>query len=186
MRVAESADGARPQSRGPSFPEVFGEYAPFLWRALIGLGVHESDAQDLCQEVMLVVHRRLAEFQGHALKSWLYGICIRVASDYRRSARVRREYATDQLPETSIEPTQLEELEARRAERRLHEALETLDEDKRVVFVLFEIEQLTLREIAEIVESPLQTVYSRLHAARAHVRQAFGRSNTLRGLRETG
>lgn len=145
----------------------------FLWRATLALGVPAADAEDLCQEVMLVVHRRLRDFDGQSLRAWLYGICLRVASDYRRSARVRREKATAELPERVFDPTQPDEVDARRAEAKLRRALDALDDDKRAVFVLFEIEQLTLREISEAVGAPLQTVYSRLQAARAHVKSAF-------------
>ena len=169
--VKDNAAAARASDR--SFAEIFRDHAPFLWRAAVGLGVPESDADDLCQEVMLVVHRKLPAFDGRALKSWLYGICLRVCSDYRRSARVRRERPTDQLPDSALPPTQPEEVDARRAELRLRRTLDQLDDDKRAVFVLFEIEQLTLREIAEATDTPLQTVYSRLQAARAHVREAF-------------
>jgi len=171
--VKDDADAAATRGPGLSFAEVFRDHAPFLWRAAVGLGVPESDADDLCQEVMLVVHRKLPTFDGRALRSWLYGICLRVCSDYRRSARVRRERPTDQLPDAPVPPTQPEDVDARRAELRLQRTLDELDDDKRAVFVLFEIEQLTLKEIAEATETPLQTVYSRLQAARAHVREAF-------------
>jgi RNA polymerase sigma-70 factor (ECF subfamily) len=146
---------------------------PFLWRATLALGVPAADAEDLCQEVMLVVHRRLRDFDGQSLRAWLYGICLRVTSDYRRSARVRREKTTDTPPERFLDPTQPEDVDARRAEEKLKRALDELDEDKRAAFVLFEIEQLTLREVSEAVGAPLQTVYSRLQAARAHVKVAF-------------
>jgi len=145
----------------------------FLWRATLALGVPAADAEDLCQEVMLVVHRRLGAFDGRSLRAWLYSICLRVTSDYRRSARVRREKPTDTLPERAVEPTQPAEVDARRAEEKLLRALDALDDDKRAAFVLFEIEQLTLREVSEAVGAPLQTVHSRLQAARAHVKRSF-------------
>lgn len=168
--VKKGSEGAPLRPEVPPFAEIFRAHMPFLWRTSLALGVPAADAEDVCQEVMLVVNRRLPEFDGRSLKSWLYGICLRVASDYRRSARVRRERATDQLPDEPLPATQPEELEARRAEARLRQALDSLDYDRREVFVLFEIEQLTLREIAEATGAPLQTVYSRLQAARAHVR----------------
>lgn len=155
---------------------------PFLWRATLALGVPAADAEDLCQEVMVVVHRRLRDFDGQSLRAWLYGICLRVASDYRRSARVRREKATDVLPERVVEPTQLADVDARRAEDKLKRALDALDDDKRAVFVLFEVEQLTLREISEAVGAPVQTVYSRLQVARAHVKSAFSAEAAARVL----
>ena len=146
---------------------------PFLWRAAVALGVPESEADDVCQEIMLVVHKKLATFQGDAVKSWLYGICLRVTADYRKKARVRREQPTAEPPDAVLGSTQLEELAARRAESRLLEVLAELDDDKRDAFVLFEIGELTLREIAEATDTPLQTLYSRLQAARAHVRERF-------------
>src|SRR5207302_10408961 len=76
----------------PSLSEVFRQYAPFVWRALRRLGVPESDVEDVCQEVFVVVHRKLGDFEGRSsLRTWIYGICTRTASDYRRSGRVRRE-----------------------------------------------------------------------------------------------
>jgi RNA polymerase sigma-70 factor (ECF subfamily) len=164
----------------PSFAEIFRDHMPFLWRATLALGVPAADAEDLCQEVMVVVHRRLGDFDGQSLRAWLYGICLRVTSDYRRSARFRRERTTDAVPERVLEPTQLEEVDARRAEERLRGALDELDDDKRDAFVLFEVEQLTLREVSEAVGAPLQTVYSRLQAARAHVKSVFSAETAAR------
>ncbi|HEX6274901.1 MAG TPA: sigma-70 family RNA polymerase sigma factor [Polyangiaceae bacterium] len=168
--MKKGSEGASRRPEVPSFAEIFRDHMPFLWRATLALGVPPSDAEDVCQEIMLVVNRRLGDFDGRSLKSWLYGICLRVTSDYRRSARVRRERATDQIPDEGFAAPQPEHVDALRAERRLRQALDALDYERREVFVLFEIEQLTLREIAEASETPLQTVYSRLQAARAHVR----------------
>lgn len=147
---------------------IFREHAPYVWRALRRLGVAETDAEDVCQEVFLVVHRRLATFTGEcALRTWLYGICIRTASDYRRRPhRLREQPAGDDLPEVRTPAPQEDELERRRSRDRLDAALDTLDEAKRAVFVLYEIEGLLMPEVAEAVGCPLQTAYSRLHAAR--------------------
>jgi RNA polymerase sigma-70 factor (ECF subfamily) len=161
-----------PRSQEPSFAEIFRAHTPFLWRTLIGVGVPERDAEDLCQEVMLIAYRRLPEFDGQSLRAWLWGICVRVASDYRRSARVRREIAV-LPPDPGLAADRAIDIEARELEARLQRALASLDYDKRVVFVLFEIEELTLREIAQALDTPLQTIYSRLNAARQHVRAAF-------------
>jgi len=122
---------------------------------------------------MITVHRRLASFDGVSLRGWLYGICVRVASDYRRSARVRREILTDTLPETADLADLAESLDRERSARRLMTALEALDEAKRAAFVLFEIEELTLAEVSEAVGAPLQTVYSRIKAAREQIRRTF-------------
>lgn len=147
--------------------DVFREHAPFAWRALRRLGVPEADVEDVCQEVFVVVHRKLAEFEGRSsLRTWIYGICARTASDYRRSGRVRREVVTDAPPEVAAEGGQHDAVALRQARARLDRILDSLDDDKRAVFVLYEIEELTMAEVAEALGCPLQTAYSRLHAAR--------------------
>jgi len=157
----------------PSFPEVFQQHAQFLWRTLMNLGVPSHEAQDLCQEVMLTVHRKLPDFDGQSLRGWLYGICVRVASDYRRSARVRREVVSEAPPDQAVEASQGDALDRKRRLTRLLAALDQLDEGKRAAFVLHEIEELTLAEVAEALQTPIQTVYSRIRAAHVLIQRAF-------------
>lgn len=169
-------EAANQNAKAPSLAEIFEQHTPFLWRALINLGVPAAEAPDQCQEIMITVHRRLASFDGVSLRGWLYGICVRVASDYRRSARVRREILTETLPEATDSADLAESLDRERSARRLAIALSALDEPKRAAFVLFEIEELTLAEVSEAVGAPLQTVYSRIKAAREQIRRAFAES----------
>jgi RNA polymerase sigma-70 factor (ECF subfamily) len=140
------------------------------------MGVREADLDDVSQEVFLVVHRKLAEFEGRStVRTWLYGICMRVAKDHKNRAHVRRESPVSEPP-IEIQGPQQEEAIAR-AESRflLQRLLEELDDAKREVFVLYEIEGLGMNEIAEAVGCPLQTAYSRLHAARKIVAEAAKR-----------
>src|SRR5690242_10249327 len=176
MKVNAGAASVTERGPGLSFPEIFREHARYLWRALLGLGVQPGDVDDACQEVFLIVHRRLPDFDGRALRSWLYAICLRVASEYRRSARVRREVSVERIPESQAPGGQDETVHAGELGERLLASLDRLDEDKREAFVLFEIEELPLREVAEALGCPLQTAYSRLQAARARVREDFGGS----------
>jgi len=158
----------------PAFEEVFRVHAPQVWRALRRLGVREADIEDQCQEVFVVVHRKLPEFEGRSLLStWVYGICMRVASDYRRRAHVRLEQSTGEPPEERQSAPQFKDVERAQARALLDAALAALDDDKRAVFVLYEIEQIAMSEIAVAVGCPLQTAYSRLHAARRQVTEAF-------------
>jgi RNA polymerase sigma-70 factor (ECF subfamily) len=136
----------------------------------MNLGVPNHEAQDLCQEVMLIAHRRLPEFDCRSLRGWLYGICVRVASDYRRSARVRREIPYDVLPDPGRDADQAEHLDRGRSFDRALQALNRLTDDQREAFVLYEVEELTLAEISEALGAPLQTVYSRIRAARQTLR----------------
>ena len=101
------AEGATPEAPELDFTRMFREMAPVLWRALRRLGVPESDAEDVLQEVFLVVHRKLPEFQGRStLRTWATGFCLRKALTYRRSARVRREVLGAPLLEPTAAPTQ--------------------------------------------------------------------------------
>jgi RNA polymerase sigma-70 factor, ECF subfamily len=163
--VASALEREAPAS-GPSFAAVFHEYAPFVLRAMRHLGVGEADLHDQCQEVFVAVFQGLAGFEGRSsLRTWIYGIALRVASNYRRRAYVRRECAVAELPEPAPEeqPDAAEQASQRRQLQRL---LAGLDEDKREVFVLYELEELPMKEVAEACGCPLQTAYSRLRAAR--------------------
>jgi RNA polymerase sigma-70 factor, ECF subfamily len=159
----------------PAFAAVFAEQSRFVWRLLVRLGVHERDAADISQEVFVVVHRRLPEFDRDrsSLRSWVYGICVRAASDYRRRSPSRRETSDESLAHLGVDGTQARELEARRAWTKLARVLDGMDADKRQVFVLYELEAVPMHEIAAILECPVQTAYSRLHAARRLILSAF-------------
>lgn len=156
--------------------DVFHEYAPFAWRVLRRLGVSEADANDVCQEVFITVHRRLSEFEARSsIRTWVFEICVRFAADYRKRMRRRREVAPGGLPEVTIDAGQERELSVREASGILDRILDGIDDEKREVFVLYEIEELSMTEVAESVGCPLQTAYSRLHAARREIEAAVQR-----------
>lgn len=156
------------------FDEVFAAHAPLVWRTMRRLGLREADAEDLAQEVFLVVHRKLPEFEGRSkLSTWIYGICVRVASDHRKRAHVRREAPVSSVPEPEISAPQVRGLAQAEARATLDAVLATLDDDKRAVFVLYEIEELPMVEVARAVGAPLQTAYARLHAGRRIVNEAI-------------
>lgn len=144
-----------------------------VWRALRRLGIPEADADDVCQEVFVTVHRKLGAFEGRsALRTWVYGICVRCAADFRKRARRRRDVAVEHTPELATEPRQEHAASVREAMRVLDRLLDGIDDDKRAVFVLYEIEELTMAEVAAAVGCPIQTAYSRLHAARRELEVA--------------
>lgn len=157
----------------PPFAQLYADHAAMVWRSLRRLGVRDADVEDITQEAFVVVHRKLPEFDGRSsLKTWVFGICLKVASDYRRRAHIRREESVDEVPESSSPATQGDGLERAQARKVLDAILETLDEDKRTAFVLFELEQWPMAEVAEAMGCPLQTAYARLYAARKLVEQA--------------
>lgn len=183
--VSEEVEGAtaseRESCRLPELAEVFDDYALYVGRTLRCLGVHEREVPDAIQEVFLVVHRRLPELRKpSALRSWLYAICLRRAMALRRSAARRREHSVAEPPEEPSGATPHDDLVRTRALATAIEILDDLEDDKRAVFVLYEVEQLPMSEVAEAVGVPLQTAYSRLYAARREI------ARTLKRLRANG
>ena len=163
--------------RVPSLEAIFTEHAAFVWRALRRLGVGERDVEDVCQEVFLIAHRKLPSFEGRSsIRTWIYGIAVRVASDHKKLARHRREEVTDAPPEQAVDAPQIDAIGERQARALLDGALAELDQDKRAVFVLFELEELPMTEVAEAVGCPLQTAYARLYAARRSVTATLRRA----------
>jgi len=163
-----NASSARSRTIAMDFTTVYDEHFAFVWRSLRRLGVPDRLLDDAAQDVFIVVHRRLDGFEGRSsIKSWLFGIARRVAHDHRR--RVGRKERTEELRETTADPrgaTPAHDAERAEAVRVLHEILAGLDDDKREVFVLAELEQMTVPEIAEAIGINLNTAYSRLRAAR--------------------
>jgi RNA polymerase sigma-70 factor (ECF subfamily) len=157
---------------------LFREHGAFVWRVLRHHGVADRDLDDACQEVFVVAQRQRARFREGQPSSWLYGIAWRVASAFRRKGHARREElgGESDLARRDAEPqTPDDELDQRRRASLLSRALEALDDDKRAVFVLFEIEELDMIEIAKMLGIPKKTAYSRLYAARALLRDEWNR-----------
>jgi RNA polymerase sigma-70 factor (ECF subfamily) len=155
------------------FRAIYEAHLDFVWRSLRRLGVRQADASDLAQKVFLTAHTKLPEFEGRSrLRTWLFAICQRVASDYRRSAPLRREVATDaaEIDLFSASP-HTDRSESRQRMRIAEAILDKLPEAQRLVFVLFELEEMSGDEIAELLGISVGTVRSRLRLAR----DAFGR-----------
>ena len=171
FRFAPGADGSLVVSV-PEFSALYEEYFDFVWRSLRRLGVREADVTDVAQGVFLTIHKRLPTFEGRSrLSTWIFGICLRGASDYRRSAPVRREIIT---ASTRAEarwdgPDPLARAESHQGALLAELILNKLSEPQRVVFVLFELEEFSAEEIAEVLDIPVGTVRSRLRLARKTV-----------------
>lgn len=149
-----------------AFADVYEEHFEFVWRSVRRLGVPEAALDDAVQDVFVVVHRRAAEFEGRSsVRTWLFGIVVHVARAYRRRRVVENAADPDTLPD-SRPPSQEAAMQAAEAMRLLHEVLDTLDDDKREVLVLMELEEMTAPEAAEVLSIKLNTVYTRLRAAR--------------------
>jgi RNA polymerase sigma-70 factor (ECF subfamily) len=156
------------------FDEVYEECVDFVWRSLKSLGVRDATLDDAVQDVFVVVHRRLADFEARStVRTWVFGIAVRVARDHRR--RERRKGGLEPLDFETVDPMPGPHDEAATAEalRKVAIVLEALDDAKREVFVLSEIEELTAPEIAEALGINVNTVYARIRAARSEFRAAF-------------
>jgi RNA polymerase sigma-70 factor, ECF subfamily len=162
--------------------KIYEECFEFVWRSARRMGVAEAAVDDVVQEVFLVAHRRLGDFEGRSsVRTWLFGILLRVVSDHRRT--LRRKGGLAPLPEglASEEESPAGKTEQREAVRLLHRLLDSLDDDKRAVFVLAELEQMTAPEISEALGVNLNTVYSRLRAARREFEKALERHRAREG-----
>lgn len=155
-----------------SFVEVFQVHAPFVLRVVGRMGVRDAEVEDVAQEVFVVVHRKLAQFDGRcAIQSWLFGIIYRVVRDHRRKAHVRHEVITDRPPELHTGGT---ETEFHHQLARLEQVLQSLDVKQRAVFVLYELEGMSMKDIADALGCPLFTAYTRLRKARRRVMNDLG------------
>jgi len=155
------------------FTDVYDEHFAFVWRTARRMGVEPSALDDVCQEVFLVVHRRLGEFEGRSsLRTWLFGILMRVVQVHRRSLSRKSpaHRSTGDLvdPDTLSDHRQTPDEAASGIEavRIAHALLDQMDDDKRVAFVLSELEEMPAAEVAEAVGANINTVYARLRAAR--------------------
>lgn len=162
----------------PEFLAVYEELFPFVWRVARRLGVAENAVDDVCQEVFLVVHRRLPEFEGRSsLKTWVYGILQNIVLVHRRTAkrkdRDRAAVDPDQLVDRG--PTPHDAASTAETARIGHELLAELDDDRRAMFVLVDLEGLSVVDAAEATQLNLNTAYGRLRAARADFAAAVTR-----------
>jgi RNA polymerase sigma-70 factor (ECF subfamily) len=146
---------------------VYKQHFAFVWRSLRRLGVPQEALDDAAQDVFIIALRRATEFRGRSsYGTWLFGIAANVAREQRRKGR--RASALEPLEDAilSPQPSPLEQATDAEAVRFIEAFLATLDDAKREVFILAELEQMAAPEIAEAVGAKLNTVYSRLRAAR--------------------
>jgi RNA polymerase sigma-70 factor, ECF subfamily len=151
----------------PDFDSVYGRYFHLVASWIHALGGPDADVEDVAQEVFVVVGRKLERFDGKNIRAWLYTITARMVRDHRRRAwfrHVRTRDSLDELPRTG--PDVVEQLAQAQARRLLYRLLDQMDERRRSVFVFYEIEGYKGEEIAELLEIPLATVWSRLKRAR--------------------
>jgi RNA polymerase sigma-70 factor, ECF subfamily len=163
-----------------SFEALYRDHFAFAWRSLRRLGVPERDLGDAAQDVFLVVYRKLQQLDlQNSLAGYVYAVCLRVASDRRRSAVQRHECLAEDTDRgqrnesTPVHDAEGEQLAERRA--LLEAALNEMSLEQRAVFTLFELEGRTGEEVAELLGVPAPTVHSRLRLAREIFRRSVER-----------
>ena len=163
----------------PPFARVYELHFDFVWRSARRLGVPEASLDDVVQDVFVTVYRRLSDFEGRSqLKTWIFGILRHTVRDFRRGQRRKPLEALEHEPSDPVGHTPHDAAMRGEGQRLLHAVLSSLDEDQREVFVLCELEQLSAPEIASALEINVNTVYSRLRAARQDFDAALKRLRT--------
>jgi RNA polymerase sigma-70 factor (ECF subfamily) len=167
--------------------EIYDKYFDFVWRNARRLGVLEASADDVTQDVFMIVQRRMDDYDGRAsMQGWIFGILLRVVRDHRRS--FQRKGARHVPLEQDVNgdtgfahtPSPIEQLERAQRVRLVEQLLSELDEDKRSLLIISELEEWTLREIAQFYGSNINTIYSRLRAAKRAFEQAYERSKSAK------
>lgn len=168
--------GANP-AKVPSFQSVYRQYFAFVWSTARRLGVETEAMDDLVQEVFIVIHAKLHTLEKpEALRSWIYSVVKRSVSTHYRAKRARSAgMAVASGEAVSHAPSPLEQTQTNANLQLLAQLLDELDEPRREVFALVELEELSVPEVAEMLEIPLNTAYSRLRAARQAFEAALAR-----------
>lgn len=165
--------------------QLFDSHLSFVWRNLRRLGVPESAVEDAAQDVFLVVHRRWDTWRPErsALETWLFGIVLRVAHNHRRAQRRRlmwflpsHEQDAREAASTADGPVEL--VSRREVVAIFERAVERIDQDKRAVFLMVDVEQMSVPEAARALDINLNTAYWRLRKARMAFRHALARLRT--------
>ena len=160
----------------PDLGTLFESHFDYVWNTLRRLGVRDPDLEDVVHDVFLKVHQHRSEYDtSRPFRPWVFGFAYRVAADYRRLARHRVEVLGSHAEPADPGGAPDRQLESAEEQQLVHTALDSLDLPKRAVFLLHDIEGQPAPRIADTLGVPLNTVYSRLRAARSDFASALRR-----------
>lgn len=161
------------------FLRFYREHVSFAWRTLRRFGVESASVEDATQEAFLIAHRRWDGFDGEYPRAWLAAIARRIASDFRRRAQQNKVCDRDSQHDLALNQEALKKCEDEQhreaAAELVHRLLDALDSEKREVFVLSELEGMSIPEVAAATDLNLNTAYSRLRAAKVQMKAEFAR-----------
>ncbi len=167
------------------FTRIFAEELGYVCGTLRRMGVHPRDVEDIAHDVFVRVYAKLDTYDpSRPIRPWLFGFAFRSASDYRRLARHRLELMSTndrQVDGPAQAPLAEEALESREEQSMVLEALETIELDRRAVLIAYELDECPMKSIADALQIPLATGYSRLRIAREEFAAAIRRSRLRRG-----
>jgi RNA polymerase sigma-70 factor (ECF subfamily) len=173
-RVELTAQGAAVRARDASdrLTELFENHVDFVWRTARRFGLSAAEADDAAQQVFLVAARKLGEITREREKAFFFRAAINVTRTMLRSTARKREDFAEHSQTADTRPSPEEALDRRHALETAHGVLRAMPPDAREAFVLFELEEMTMQEVADLLEIPAGTVASRIRRARAFFRAA--------------
>ncbi len=149
------------------FERIYKENVSYVWNCLRRLGVETRDLEDKTHDVFVTFYRRMDDYdETKPARPWLCGIAARIALDHNRLAYKKREFLINEFEATDEKNNPEKTLENTDALRLLEFALDKLDTDRRIVFVLHDIEEYSIPEIVDMLNVPINTLYSRLRSSR--------------------
>jgi RNA polymerase sigma-70 factor, ECF subfamily len=150
-----------------SFRGLYEQHLDFVWSSLRRLGVTPAHREDAAHDVFVIAWRKLADYDAaRPIKPWLFGIAFRVASDFRGRASVRREVFGEALEREDERPDPEAHVHDGQRRALVQRALEEIPIARRAVFVMHELHDIAIPQVAEALDVPLNTAYSRLRHAR--------------------
>ncbi len=182
LPVTSPASAAETLAQPIDLRALFTSHAGYVWNALRRLGVQARDLEDLTHDVFLQVQRHLPEYDTtRPVRPWLFAFAFRVASQHRRRMQGRYQPVGDLSEAADPEPLPDERIAAEQNRRLVLAALESIDFERRGVFVLYEIDGVAMTDIADVFGIPVNTAYSRLRVARKEFATAANRLRLRRG-----
>lgn len=169
-------------SKRELFEHIFEKEASFVWNSLRRFGVPWSDLPDISHDVFLTVFRQLDTYDStRPVRPWLFGITYRIATRHLARARHRYERGEPESEPPCPRPSTEVRLIENEARALLAEGLKALSPEQRAVFIMHEIDECAMPEIARVLSLPLNTAYSRLRLAREQLSRAVQRIRARQG-----